>query len=79
MAMVRWNPMKEIEDMQRRFDNLFGSTMGTRGDFEAAYELVKSGRAKPVGDTVFPLAEARAAHERMEAGEQFGKIVVDIP
>jgi HSP20 family protein len=29
MALVRWNPMKEIEDMQRRFDNLFGSTMGT--------------------------------------------------
>jgi HSP20 family protein len=31
MALVRWNPMKEIEDMQRRFDNLFGSTMGTTG------------------------------------------------
>jgi NADPH:quinone reductase-like Zn-dependent oxidoreductase len=25
---------------------------------------------------VLPLAEARAAHERMEAGEQFGKIVL---
>ena len=24
MALVRWNPMKEIEDMQRRFDTLFG-------------------------------------------------------
>lgn len=53
--------------------------MGTRKDFEAAYELVKSGRAKPVVDSVFPLAEARAAHERMEAGEQFGKIVLTIP
>ncbi len=31
MAIVRWNPMKEIEDMQRRFDNLFGSTTGTGG------------------------------------------------
>lgn len=31
MALVRWNPMKEIEDMQRRCDNLFGSTMGTMG------------------------------------------------
>jgi HSP20 family protein len=29
MALVRWNPMKEIEDMQRRFDNLFGSTMSS--------------------------------------------------
>jgi NADPH:quinone reductase-like Zn-dependent oxidoreductase len=53
--------------------------MGIRGDFEAAYELVKSGRAKPVVDSVYALAEARAAHERLEAGEQFGKIVLGIP
>ena len=42
--------------------------MGTRADFEAAYELVKSGRALPVIDAVFPLAEARDAHERLESG-----------
>ena len=53
--------------------------MGTRSDFEAAFELVKSGRAKPVVDSVHPLADARAAHERLEAGEQFGKIVLRIP
>ena len=53
--------------------------MGTKADFEGAYELVKSGRAKPVVDSTFPLAEARAAHERMEAAEQFGKIVLTIP
>ena len=34
---------------------------------------------EPVVDSVFPLAEARAAHERLEAGEQFGKIVLTIP
>ena len=33
----------------------------------------------PVVDRVFPLAEARAAHERLEAGEQLGKIVLSIP
>ena len=53
--------------------------MGTKEDFEGAYELVASGRARPVVDAVFPLAEARAAHERLEAGEQFGKIVLRIP
>jgi NADPH:quinone reductase-like Zn-dependent oxidoreductase len=57
---------------------IYGSTMGTRQDFEAAYELVKSGRAKPVIDSVLPLAEARAAHERMEAAQQFGKIVLTV-
>ena len=30
-------------------------------------------------DSVLPLEEARAAHERMEAAEQFGKIVLTIP
>jgi D-arabinose 1-dehydrogenase-like Zn-dependent alcohol dehydrogenase len=58
---------------------IVGSTMGTREDFEAAYELVKAGRAKPVVDRVFPLSEIREAHERLEAGEQLGKVVLAIP
>jgi NADPH:quinone reductase-like Zn-dependent oxidoreductase len=58
---------------------VFGSTMGTRVDFEGAYELVRSGRALPVVDSVFPLAEAAAAHERLESGDQFGKVVLSIP
>jgi NADPH:quinone reductase-like Zn-dependent oxidoreductase len=58
---------------------IYGSTMGTKEDFEAVYELVKAGRARPVVDSVFRLAEARAAHERLEAGEQLGKIVLKIP
>ncbi|HLM36404.1 MAG TPA: zinc-binding dehydrogenase [Gaiellaceae bacterium] len=58
---------------------IYGSTMGTKADFEAAYELVKSGRAEPVVDSTFALEEARIAHERMEAGQQFGKIVLRIP
>jgi NADPH:quinone reductase-like Zn-dependent oxidoreductase len=52
--------------------------MGTKEDFEGAYELVKSGRAKPVVDSTFRLEEAQAAHERMEAAEQLGKIVLTI-
>jgi NADPH:quinone reductase-like Zn-dependent oxidoreductase len=58
---------------------ILGSTMGTKEDFEGAFELVKSGRARPVVDSVFPLAEARAAHERLEAGDQLGKVVLRIP
>jgi NADPH:quinone reductase-like Zn-dependent oxidoreductase len=40
---------------------------------------MKSGRAVPVVDKVFALSEAVAAHERLEAGEQLGKIVLRIP
>ncbi len=58
---------------------ILGSSMGSKEDFEAVYELVAAGRAKVIVDEVFPLADARAAHERLEAGEQFGKIVLRIP
>ena len=43
--------------------------MGSRDDFLGAYDLVRSGRARVHVDTVFPLAETRAAHERLEAGD----------
>jgi NADPH:quinone reductase-like Zn-dependent oxidoreductase len=53
--------------------------MGTPEDFRGAYELIAAGKARPVIDQVLPLEQARAAHERLEAGEQLGKIVLSIP
>jgi NADPH:quinone reductase-like Zn-dependent oxidoreductase len=73
------NPPAALHRIWWKQLTIYGSTMGTREDFEAAYELVKSGRVKPVVDSVFPLEQSQAAHERMEAGEQFGKIVLTIP
>ena len=73
------NPPAALHRIWWKQLTIYGSTMGTKEDFEGAYELVKSGRAKPVVDSIFPLEEARAAHERMEAAEQFGKIVLTIP
>jgi NADPH:quinone reductase-like Zn-dependent oxidoreductase len=58
---------------------VYGSSMGSRNDFLGAYDLVRNGRARVHVDKVFPLAETRAAHERLEAGEQLGKIVLSIP
>jgi zinc-binding alcohol dehydrogenase/oxidoreductase len=58
---------------------LHGSTMGTPEDFLGSYDLIRSGRARVHIDKVFPLSEIAAAHERLEAGEQFGKIVLSIP
>jgi NADPH:quinone reductase-like Zn-dependent oxidoreductase len=58
---------------------VYGSTMGMPSDFEGAYELVRSGRARVHVDSVYPLFEAAQAHERLEAGTQFGKVVLSIP
>jgi NADPH:quinone reductase-like Zn-dependent oxidoreductase len=73
------NPKAALHRVWWKQLTILGSTMGTREDFAGAYELVKAGRAPVVVDSVFPLAEARAAHERMERGEQMGKIVLAIP
>jgi NADPH:quinone reductase-like Zn-dependent oxidoreductase len=72
------NPPAQLHRVWWKQLTIYGSTMGTRADFAGAFELVKSGRAMPVIDEAFPLAETRAAHERLEAGEQFGKIVLRI-
>jgi zinc-binding alcohol dehydrogenase/oxidoreductase len=73
------NPPAALHRIWWKQLTIYGSTMGTKEDFEGAFELVKTGRAKPVIDSVLSLADARAGHERMEAGEQFGKIVFEIP
>jgi NADPH:quinone reductase-like Zn-dependent oxidoreductase len=73
------NPPAALHRIWWKQLTIYGSTMGTKEDFEGAYDLVASGKASPVVDEVFPLSEARAAHERMEAGEQLGKIVLTIP
>ena len=73
------NPPAALHRVWWKQLTILGSTMGTKADFEGAYELIASGRARPVVDEVLPLSEIRAAHERLEAGEQLGKIVLSIP
>ena len=73
------NPPAALHRVWWKQLTILGSTMGTRADFEGAYDLIASGRARPVVDEVLPLEEIRAAHARLEAGEQLGKIVLTIP
>jgi zinc-binding alcohol dehydrogenase/oxidoreductase len=73
------NPPAALHRVWWKQLTILGSTMGTKADFEGAYNLIASGRARPVVDEIVPLAEIRAAHERLEAGEQLGKIVLTIP
>jgi len=72
------NPPAALHRVWWKQLSILGSTMGTKADFEGAYALIADGRARPVVDEVVPLAEIRAAHARLEAGEQLGKIVLAI-
>lgn len=57
---------------------LMGTTMGSPREFAAFLKLYGEAKLHPAIDQVFPLAEAAAAHRRMNEGGQFGKIVLKI-
>ncbi len=56
--------------------SILGSTMGTPRDYRTVMDLVFQGKLSPVIHTTLPLAEAGKAHEILEAGEAFGKVVL---
>jgi NADPH:quinone reductase-like Zn-dependent oxidoreductase len=58
--------------------SLLGSYMGAKSEFQTVMKVVAAGRFKPIVDRVFPLAEAAAAHAYLEAGSQFGKVVLAV-
>jgi len=75
-----------IADVMRRRLTLTGSTLRARDlGFKTmvadeirttVWPYVEGGRLKPAMDLAFPLAEAAAAHARMESGQHVGKIVL---
>lgn len=56
--------------------HLVGSTMGTPEDFRAMLDVVQQHQLRPVVDSVYPLAQAEQAFDRMKQSEQLGKIVI---
>ena len=58
--------------------NIMGSTMGTPQEFKAMTAFVEKNKLKPVVDKVYLLEDAELAMRRMDAGKQFGKIVLRI-
>ena len=68
-------------DIRRLFWNqwtLLGSTMGSRREYREIVRLAGLGRLWPVVDRVVPLEGAVDALRRLAAGEQFGKLVIEV-
>jgi NADPH:quinone reductase-like Zn-dependent oxidoreductase len=66
-------------DLRRVFWNhlkLFASNAGTRQEFLRVLKFFAASQRKPIMDQVFPLKDARSAHQRLEERKQFGKIVL---
>ncbi len=65
LARIFWNQLR-----------ILGSTMGSNDEFAEVASLFRSGRLEPVVDEVFEARDAVKAYQRLEASEQFGKIVL---
>jgi NADPH:quinone reductase-like Zn-dependent oxidoreductase len=65
LARIFWNQLRVL-----------GSTMGSNEEFAEVASLFRAGSLRPAVDQVFKAEEAAKAYARLEAGEQFGKIVV---
>lgn len=68
-----------VTDLARIFWNqlrILGSTMGSNTDFQELAALYRAGTLAPIVDQVFEASEGPAAYERLNAGEQFGKLVI---
>ncbi len=58
--------------------SILGTTMGSPRDFVGLLRALEPEGVRPVIDSVRPLAEAAAAHERMESAAHFGKLILDV-
>jgi NADPH:quinone reductase-like Zn-dependent oxidoreductase len=68
----------DVRALYLNWQSIRGTTMGSARDFAGLLRMVNRGRWHPVIDSVRPLEEAAAAHERMQAGEHFGKLVLTV-
>ncbi len=57
---------------------IYGSILGSREEFRQLMSFMAVKQIKPIVDSVFPLREAAAAQQHLEAGREFGKIVLQI-
>jgi NADPH:quinone reductase-like Zn-dependent oxidoreductase len=77
-ATTGYDAKVDLRFLFNRQHSLLGSFMGTLGDLHQVLKFVFRKQLRPIIDRVYPLSEIRAAHERLENKEQFGKVLVEI-
>ncbi|GAB3688566.1 quinone oxidoreductase family protein [Saccharopolyspora tripterygii] len=76
-ASARTDAMLDVREFYFGQYDLLGTTMGSPRDFAGLMSMVESGNVRaPVIDEVFPLDQAAEAHEHLEKGGGFGKVVL---
>lgn len=77
-ATTGGNPPVEIQRMFIRQLEVYGSTGGSMDEFRQLVALFSRGGLDPVIDSRYPLEHVHEAFDRLDRGEQFGKVVVTI-
>jgi len=72
-------PTINIRELFWKQASILGTAMGSPMDFTGLLELYRAHSLHPVIDRVYPLADVGDAFRRLEAAEQFGKIVLTLP
>ena len=75
-ATSGYDAKTDLRQVFYRHLTIMGSFMGTKAELLEAMKFVEAGAIRAVVDQTLPLAEARRAHELMEARAQFGKLVL---
>ena len=68
----------DVIELFRAERTIIGSRSFTARELATVVDLVAAGKLEPVIDSVLPLTQVRAAHQRMESRMHFGKIVLDL-
>lgn len=71
-------PPAELNRVFFRSLRIIGSTMGTREELQQLAALLVASGARPVIDEAMPFDDAARAFERMDSGDLFGKLVLEL-
>ena len=69
-------------DLRRLFWHqwsILGSTMGNAAEYAEIVRRLANGALRPIVDRVYPMAAVRDAYAHLAKGEQFGKVVLELP
>jgi NADPH:quinone reductase-like Zn-dependent oxidoreductase len=77
-ATTGGHPSADIQRLFARQIAVYGSTLGSMAEFRQLIETVARGNLAPLIDATYAMDDIAQGFERMERGEQRGKLVVDI-
>jgi NADPH:quinone reductase-like Zn-dependent oxidoreductase len=78
-ATAGGQPQDDIAAIINKQLKIYGSTLGSRREFFQLISFLNASRIKPIIDSVFPLCDAANAQRYIEAANQFGKVILEIP